>query len=286
MTEFEAQRREKEERERGYRAEGRIEVEAAFLSNPHGRWFLPGAGQTESFRDLDTGPEMVVIPAGEFWMGSKDDEGHEFERPRHKVTIPVPFAVGRYPVTFEEWDAAFDAGRVERKPSDIGWGRGRRPVNGVWWNDAQAYVEWLSFKTGKPYRLLSEAEWEYCCRAGAETAYSFGESPSGLEDYAWYSENSGGKIHPVGVKAANKFGLFDMHGNACEWCQDCWNNTYEGAPSDGSAWAAGNCRMRVTRGGSWASAPSSLRSASRGADFADRSFEDFLGLRVARTLAL
>ncbi len=138
---------------------------------PHTLWLKPG----ESFRDLDGGPEMVIVPAGEFWMGSKDGEGDANERPRHKVKIPKPFAVGRYAVTFDEWDvngaeaaAAFWASE-RHTPSDQGWGRGRRPVMDVNWDDAQAYIKWLSSKTGQPYRLLSEAEWEYCCRAGTET---------------------------------------------------------------------------------------------------------------------
>jgi formylglycine-generating enzyme required for sulfatase activity len=279
------ERRAAEERVRAYRAEGRIEVDATFVSGPHGRWFLPGAGKSESFKDLETAPEMVVIPAGDFWMGSKDGEGFASERPRHKVAIPRPFAVGRYPVTFAEWDAAVAAGGVKHKASDQGWGRGRRPVINVSCEDAQAYVKWLSDKTGKQYRLLSEAEWEYCCRAGAETSYSFGDKITKAE--AQFSEGnwgSAGRTAEVGSFPANSFGLYDMHGNVLEWCQDCWNDTYKGAPSDGSAWTAGDCERRVLRGGSWYFNSTYLRSAYRFVINAGlRNFYSG-GFRLARTL--
>src|SRR5262249_53790184 len=148
--EKEERAREEQDRVRTYRAEGRIEVDAAMVSNPHGRWFLPGAGKSEWFKDAEFTQEMVVIPAREFWMGSEGDEGSVDERPRHKVMITRPFAVGRYAVTFDEWDAALAAGGVKHKPSDQGWGRGRRPVIDISWHDAQSYVKWLSSKTGKP----------------------------------------------------------------------------------------------------------------------------------------
>ena len=225
----------------------------------------------ESFRDFDAAPEMVVVPAGEFWMGSKDGEGFDSERPRHKVTISQAFAVGKYPVTFAEWDA-YAAGGLggilgfgkRHSPSDRGWGRDRRPVINVSWDNAKAYIKWLSDKTGQPYRLLSEAEWEYACRAGSETAYSFGDNESDLGRHAWYSSNSGGKTHPVGEKAANGFGLHDMHGNVWEWCEDPWHGNYNGAPDDGSAWTTGGSGIRVLRGGSWGNDPQYLRAARRG----------------------
>ncbi len=237
----------------------------------------------ESFRDFDAGPEMVVVPAGEFWMGSKDGKGRDDEHPRHKATISQAFAVGKYPVTFGEWDAAVAAGKVSYKPGDEGWGRGRRPVINVSWDDAKAYIKWLSGKTGKPYRLLSEAEWEYACRAGSETAYSFGDNESDLGRHAWCSSNAGGKTHPVGEKAANGFGLYDMHGNVWEWCEDCWNGNYHNAPADGSTWTTGDSGRRVVRGGSWLNLPRLVRAAAR-----DRRVTGYrislLGFRVARTL--
>ncbi len=255
--------------------------------------FKPG----ESFRDLDTGPEMVVIPPGKFWMGSKDGEGLTSERPRHEVTIPQPFAAGKYPVTFDEWGAYvrdgaggfFGLGRKEERyrPGDEGWGRGRRPVINVSWDDAQAYVKWLSEKTSKTYRLLSEAEWEYACRAGTEMAYSFGDGESDLGRYGWYTSNSGGKTHPVGEKLPNGFGLYDMHGNVWEWCEDCWNSSYAGKPDrieqSGEAWTAGDCNCRVLRGGSWIDYPQDCRAARRGRYSKENRNYD-IGFRVARTL--
>jgi formylglycine-generating enzyme required for sulfatase activity len=292
-----------EEREGGYRAEGRIEVDSAFVSNPKGRWFLPGAGKSESFKDLEIGPEMVVIPAGEFWMGSRDNEGIAKERPRHNVTIPKPLAIGRYPVTVEEYMAAVKAGSCNppewlEKGSDYHFETGsddhykklgsaltgeRNPIVGVSWHDAEAFVKWLSDKSGKSYRLLSEAEWEYACRAGTGTVYSFGDEESGLARYAWYSGNSNGKPHPVGEKKANQFGLHDMYGNVWEWCQDCWNRGYHAAPADGSAWTSVDCRTRALRGGSWPNLPIFLRSAYRFMLTAEDRIND-TGFRVARTL--
>ena len=269
------------------------EAEAARRKSAEPRWaFLWGWKGTrnvtqrpgESFRDFDSGPEMVVVPAGEFWMGSKDGEGNDYERPRHRVTISQAFAVGKYPVTFDEWDAAVAAGGASHKPGDEGWGRGRRPVIGVSWDDTKAYIKWLLDRTGQPYRLLSEAEWEYACRAGSKTAYSFGDNESDLGRHAWYSTNSGRKTHLVGEKAANGFGLHDMHGNVWEWCEDCWNGNYHNAPSDGTAWTTGNCGSRVLRGGSWCYDPQYLRSAYR--NYVPDYRFNYIGFRVARTLNL
>jgi formylglycine-generating enzyme required for sulfatase activity len=234
----------------------------------------------ETFKDADFTPEMVVVPAGEFWMGSKDGEGYDSERPRHKVTIPKPFAVGCYAVTFDEWDAAVAAGGVTYKPSDQGWGRGRRPVINVNWNDAHAYIEWLSSKTGKRYRLLSETEWEYCCRAGTPPPYSFGGKESDLDRYAWYSANSGYKTHPVGEKLPNEWGLHDMHGNVWEWCEDWWHGDYHNAPGDGSAWTTPGSGYRVLRGGSWLYSPQVLRAARRSDITPDFRINN-IGFRVA-----
>ena len=216
-------------------------------------------------------------------MGSKDGEGEEKERPRHKVTISQAFAVGKYPVTFDEWDAAVAAGGFKHKPDDYGLGRGRRPVINASWIDARTYIKWLSDKTGQFYRLLGEAEWEYACRAGSETAYSSGDNESDLGRHAWYSSNSGGKTHPVGEKAANGFGLYDMHGNVWEWCEDCWNGNYHNAPADGSAWTTGDSGWHVLRGGSWYIDPRDARGAARLRYISDFHSID-VGLRVARTL--
>ncbi|MEM8920512.1 MAG: formylglycine-generating enzyme family protein, partial [Pseudomonadota bacterium] len=175
---------------------------------------------------------------------------------------------------------------------DEGWGRGSRPVINVDWNDAQAYVRWLSRKTGKTYRLLSEAEWEYSARAGTTTAYWWGDRAS--HDYANYGKDqccsglASGRDEwvntaPVGRFPANAFGLYDMHGNVWEWTQDCWNGSYSGAPTNGSAWISGDCSRRVLRGGSWYLYPRLLRSASRFRS--TTSVPSYVvGFRVARTL--
>lgn len=252
----------------------------------------------ESIRDLDapvgTGQpetqlrsaELVLVPPGKFWMGSKENDGYPDERPRHEVTIDYPLLVGKYPVTFAEWDAAVAAGGVTHKPVDRDWGRGRRPVIDVSWDDAKAYTAWLSKVTGKSYRLLSESEWEYCCRAGTTTAYSFGDTITKAQ--AQFSEGERGSAKQtveVGRFPANAFGLQDMHGNVWEWCEDHWHDTYAGAPTDGSAWVTGGDKTRrVLRGGSWNFLPEYLRSAGRdwyATDYRHLSY----GLRVARLVS-
>ena len=248
----------------------------------------PSRNPGERFRDCPECPEMVVVQAGSFLMGSPESEEGRFdnEGPQHRVTIPAPFAVGVYEVTFEEWDACVGRGcgfvgvDFVVGPSDEGWGRGRRPVIHVTWRDVQEYVEWLSVKTGEEYRLLSEAEWEYAARAGSRARYSFGDEITTSD--ANYGENIG-KTQRVGSYRANGFGLHDMHGNVAEWVQDCWNGSYDGAPTNGSAWERGDCSRRVIRGGSWIPSSGNLRSALR-----DRNQTGFRsndsGFRVARTL--
>ena len=223
-------------------------------------------------------PEMVTLPKGQFVMGS----GNGDEKPQHTVQIDYALAVGKYPVTFDQWDACVKDGGTEYSPPDFGRGRGNRPVINVSWNDIQLYLRWLSKVTGKTYRLLSEAEWEYAARAGSQTNYSFGDNEKELGRYAWFRDNSGGKPHPVGEKLPNAFGLHDMHGNAEEWTEDCWNANYNGAPTDGSAWSTGDCSQRVVRGGSWYLNPQFLQSANRlWSTSANRGY--FIGFRVART---
>ena len=249
---------------------------------------VPGAGQARMeagtvFRDCEGCPEMVVVPAGAYMMGSPEEAN---EMPIHRVTIGEPLAVGKYEVTFAEWDACVaDGGCYGHRPDDAGWGRGNRPVMNVDWNQAQTYTMWLSEKTGKVYRLLSEAEWEYVARAGSETAYSWGNEigRNRANCGGCGSRWDGKQTAPVGSFGANGFGLHDVHGNVWEWVQDCWNGTYAGAPADGSAWEQGDCNARVVRGGSWNIFPWYLRSASRaGTLFVDRDYR--LGFRVARSL--
>ena len=261
-------------------AERRAEQETREQAKPVEAKLSAGAERKpgEVFRDIDEPswcPEMVVIPPGTFMMGG-DEEG-----PQHEVRIAHRFAVGRYPVTFEEYDRfARKTGRG--RPDDRNWGRGRRPVVHVSWDDTQAYVKWLSKETGQPYRLLSEAEWEYACRAGTTTRYSWGDDPPTPEQ-ANFSANIG-KTSEVGSYPPNPWGLYDMHGNVWERVEDCWNESYEGAPKDGSPWTSGDCSRRVVRGGSWDFEPRILRSAYRSMSLSgDRV--SYLGFRVARTLS-
>lgn len=239
------------------------------------------------FRDGEDCPEMVVIPAGEFLMGSPKGEQGRYgnEGPQHKVTIGRPIAVGKYAVTFDEWDACVAAQGCSHSPDDLGWGRGRRPVINVSWQDAQEYVSWLSTRTGKSYRLLSEAEWEYAARAGTTTRYPWGDAPGkNLANFVGSGSRWTGKqTAPVGSFPANGFGLYDMIGNVWAWVQDCWNESYDGAPPDGLAWEGGDCGRRVLRGGSWSTLPVLARAACRYRDGpADRGLN--VGFRLARTL--
>ncbi|MGO8954695.1 MAG: SUMF1/EgtB/PvdO family nonheme iron enzyme [Rhodomicrobium sp.] len=241
-------------------------------------------GQT--FKECAKGcPEMVVIPAGEFLMGSPETEkDRHFRETQHKVTIAKPFAVGKFVVTFAEWDVCTAAGACPRA-SDSSWGRDNRPVINVSWDEAQVYAAWLKRVSGKDYRLLTEAEWEYAARAGSTTAYFWGdEIGEGNANCGSCGSQWGNKqTAPVGSFKPNAFGLYDMHGNVWQWLKDCYHDSYDGAPGDGKAWTTGDCGRRVDRGGSWNSVWWPLRSASRAkdrTDFRDRG----LGFRVGRTL--
>lgn len=228
-------------------------------------------------------PQMVLIPGGRFTMGANRGPGNE--KPARQVTV-TSFELSRYEVTFDQFEAF---ARAERAPSpdDRAWGRGNRPVINVTWEEAKAYVDWLSRKTGKAYRLPSEAEWEYAARAGSETAYSFGDSSKQLCEYANGEDVrcDGFKFTaPVGSFKPNAYGLFDMHGNVGEWVEDCWHSNYRGAPGDGRAWLEnGRCGTRVLRGGAWSNSSSSLRSSSRTAYTVITRLSSG-GFRVARSL--
>jgi len=213
------------------------------------------------------------------------------EKPIHEVTIGYEFGVGQYQVTFEEYDRFCEATK-RQKPSSKGglanligfndWGRNKRPVINIEWHDAKAYCDWLSEQSGKKYRLLSEAEWEYACRAGSTGEYCFGDDMNQLGNYGWYDKNSGGQTHPVGEKKANNFGLYDMHGNVWEWCKDVWHENYNGAPADGSAWmVGGDSNKHLLRGGSWYFNSIYSRCANR--DRLDTPFRYYSrGFRIAR----
>ena len=246
----------------------------------------------ESFRDCERCPLMVTVPAGTFRMGSPRSEKYrsEFEGPQHSVTIESPFAVGVYEVTFDEWEACHRGGGCPGdQPDGEGWGRGRRPVVNVSWVDAQAYVSWLSAETGQRYRLLSEAEWEYVARAGTETARYWGETEAGRCSYAngldSYAPCNDGYEYtaPVGSFAPNAFGLYDVLGNVWEWTEDCWNESYAGAPTTGSARQSGDCSHHVLRGGSWGLTPEIIHSTFRIEEPAV-SRSTAVGFRVARTV--
>ena len=249
----------------------------------------------EMFKDCDACPEMVVVPAGNFMMGSPaSEEGRsENEGPRHRVTMLDAFAVGKYEVTFDEWEACVsDGGCNGYRPKDQGWGRGDRPVIFVNWEDAKSYVAWLSRKTGNSYRLPSESEWEYAARAGTTTPFHFGRtiSPDQVNDKgdSSYAGGPTGVYREETVSAGsfpgNTFGLFDVHGNVWEWVEDCPHDSYAGAPSDGSAWTTGSdCSSRIFRGGSWGDPPKNVRAADRNYWTTDKRYH-FIGFRVARTL--
>ncbi len=238
----------------------------------------------DRLKDGGEGPEMVRLSPGGFLMGARDGDAmaYEFERPRHRVQIARPFAIGRFPVTFQEYDRFVLAGGGS-SADDQGWGRSRRPVINVSWNDAVAYCSWLNEQTGRTYRLPSEAEWEYAGRAGTETRWSFGDDEKALGDHAWFCDNAADKTHPVGEKRPNPWGLHDLHGNVCEWVRDSWHDNYQGAPADGSPWEDGHAR-RVIRGGSWHKCIGMHTRVSLRLGFYPNDRTDYLGLRLVQDL--
>ncbi|MFO1161483.1 MAG: formylglycine-generating enzyme family protein [Reyranellaceae bacterium] len=260
------------------------------------------AGSGQSFRDRKANgdrcpscPEMVVVPAGNFTMGSPQDEP-ERDRGETQVTVSIarPFAVAKFSVTFDEWDACVaDGGCNGYKPDDARWLRGTRPVINVSWHDAKAYVAWLSAQTGKTYRLPSEAEREYVTRAGTATPFWWGrEIAPEQANYDRTRSYAGGstaadsnhRTLPIQNFKANPWGLYQVHGNVDEWTQDCWHDSNIGNPADGSARSTGDCTRRVLRGGNWDNDPSSLRAAARFGVTADPG-SIVIGFRVARSLA-
>ena len=254
----------------------------------------------DEFQECETCPRMVVVPAGKFLMGSPpgEEKRDADEGPEHEVTISRPFAVGKFEVTMREWKACVDGGSCKSNKDlvdfvkDLSNYQMRLPVNSMNFADVKEYLSWLSANTGKAYRLLSEAEWEYAARAGTRTPFNTGATITTAQanyngDHTYgpngrKGDNRGLAIE-VGSFPANAFGLHDMHGNVLEWIEDCWHPTYDKAPSDGSARIQPGCASRVIRGGSFLQPPHFLRSANRFELAADQAGFG-LGFRVARTL--
>lgn len=300
------------------RAAKPVRIEATFRSGTSGDMFTPGAGAREWFKDHERGPEMVIVPAGTFLLGSPHDEPERepweqgTEGPLHAVEFPSAFAIGRHAVTREEFAAFVDAtgyaidpgalclqGQEWRLNPELSWDNpgfpqeADHPVVCVSWEDANAYAAWLAKTSGQPYRLPTESEREYATRAGRPTPFWWGSSITpGQANYNGGYIYAGGGLKGVfraGTSrvwsfAANPWGLFNVHGNVWEWCEDAWHNSYVGAPADGTAPAPGDCGNRVLRGGSWINQPRFLRSATRfGFSPSARSYN--FGFRVVRSLA-
>lgn len=249
-------------------------------------------GVLKAFRDCSDCPDMVVVPPGSFLMGSPPDEAGRYddEGPQRRVRIKG-FAAGIYEVTWNQYEACVGADACA-PIADDGFGKGLTPVTNLSWYDAKTYVQWLSRETGKNYRLLSEAEWEYAARAGAKTPFGFGQtvsdSQANFDATKVYGDGQAGRRRgttlPVGAFSPNAFGLFDMHGNVLEWIEDCYAENYaSGQPSNGAPYSPATCSYRIARGGSWANDPSLLRSALRAGDPATARMKN-LGVRVARDL--
>ena len=254
------------------------EIERRLVKRQSGR--IPLA-PFQSFQDASFAPEMVVLPAGSFLMGSPEGEAgrRDNEGPQRLVTV-AGFAIGRYPVTFDEYDHCCAEMNWE-KPDDWGWGRGKRPVINVTWFDARAYVSWLSQKTGRDYRLASEAEWEYACRAGTETAFWWGDQFDAANANTRKSGRE--KTTEVGAYPANPWGLADTLGNVFEWAEDHYHSSYLDAPNDGRAWVdlgAQENRLRVLRGGFWSHDRGFARCARRYIDIGPDDRGGDVGFRV------
>ncbi|MBL4660914.1 MAG: SUMF1/EgtB/PvdO family nonheme iron enzyme [Alcanivoracaceae bacterium] len=243
----------------------------------------------EQYKDCTDCPSMVVIPSGSFYMGSKENDN---EKPIHKVNINQ-FSMSQTEVTFNQWDACYNAGGCSDNPDDEGWGRGTRPVININWNDAQEYIKWLNSETSESYRLPSESEWEYAARAGNSSKYSWGDSIScsqaqyngGRKSSCYYKSNKNSRGTSV-VKSysANNYGLYDMHGNVWEWVEDCSHGSYAGAPSDDNAWSSDctDSSKHVLRSGSWMNDPDKLLSANRLTGASSNYSANSIGFRLAQ----
>jgi len=239
-------------------------------------------GKVEEIQDCPSCPVMLALPAGNFTMGAS--RGDRSEKPAHKVSINKPFAIGKYEVTVAQWNECHTAGACSYKP-DFNDPQDNSPIRDISWSDAQEYTKWLSTVTQKPYRLPTEAEWEYAARGGTDTTYWWGNEVGASQADC---KNCGGKWNnksPAAVDAfpANPFGLHGTSGGVWEWVADCWHKTYKGAPKDGTAWSRNDCRENVIRGGAWRNDANYIHSASR---FKYDTHVRYLlnGFRIARTL--
>jgi formylglycine-generating enzyme required for sulfatase activity len=246
----------------------------------------------DSFKDCTTCPELTVVPPGEVVMGSPESEVDrgEDEGPQHVVKVEHPLAIGKFEVTFAEWDACVDDGGCTHKARDAGWGRGRRPAINVSWDDiTNEYLPWLSRKTGHTYRLLSESEWEYAARAGTTTAFATGSTittdQANFDGTNTYAGSPKGiyrqRTLEVGSFPQNRFGLHDMHGNVWEWVNDCYAGPYSTAKTSPTPPSEKDGCSRILRGGSWIDSPRVLRSAYRGKMKSNARFI-YRGFRVLR----
>ena len=242
----------------------------------------------DQFKECESCPEMIVVPAGHFRMGAHETEPGSTpdERPQHQVSFTQSFSVGRFAVMFDEWDACVTAKGCSYHPPDQNWGRAKQPVINILWDEAKEYVAWLSRKTGRPYRLMSEAEREYVTRAGTSSAFWWGDDFKPLQANSAHSSDHSpppiARTVPVDSFAPNPWGFFQVHGNVYDWVEDCGNDSYENAPSDGSAWTEGNCNVHMLRGGAFSRRPETLRSAARlWSGGTNRMI--YMSIRVART---
>lgn len=227
----------------------------------------------EQIRDCPDCPEMVVVPSGSFDMGSNS---YDVEKPIHRVTIAKAFAIGKTEVTQGQWKTI-----MGNNPSKFQNCGDNCPVDQVSWDDAKEFIQKLNARTGKQYRLPSEAEWEYACRAGGKQEYCGSDN---IDSVAWHSSNSDNSTHPAAQKQANTWGLYDMSGNVSEWVEDSWHNNYNGAPVDGSVWQGGDSAARVLRGGAWFNYPQFAGAAIRFKLVPESRFDGKFGFRLAKTL--
>jgi formylglycine-generating enzyme required for sulfatase activity len=257
------------------------------VPNPSVRWFT----------DCGSCPVMVIVPTGSFMMGSVEEEAQRGsdEGPQRQVTMTKVFAASRFPVTFDQWDYCVAQGGCAENslPSDAGWGRGSHPVINVSWNDANAYIAWLNKSTGKKYRLLTEVEREYITRAGTTAPFWWGDSVTTDQanyrgEYTYGPRSKIGlyrkETTPVDTFDPNPWSFYQVAGNVWDWVEDCYQDSFTGAPTNGSAWTSGDCGRRVLRGGSWGSQPRNLRSAARYRLPPD-SRDSYYSFRVARDVA-